>query len=148
MRRPSFVQRGLLAQTAKLPSMEAAADGWFIAHLRARPRRHRLEELLLDRRLRGLDVHALADHLDKLETEVAELKERLSRAVRERAPGHVLFLPTPAGYVVVEADQPPPPVGQLLLLDDGCFRVQRIGHSPFPHDRRPCAFLEFVPNTV
>jgi hypothetical protein len=128
--------------------MEAAADGWFIAHLRARPRRHRLEELILDRRLRGLDVHVLADHLDKLETEVAELKERLSRAERERAPGHVLFLPTPAGYAVVEADEPPPPVGQLLLLDDGCFRVQRIGRSPFPQDRRPCAFLEFVPGDI
>jgi len=112
------------------------------------PRKQRLEELLLDRRLRGLDVHALADHLDKLETEVAELKEGLSRAVRERAPGHVLFLPTPAGYVVVEADEPPPPVGQVLFLEDRCFRVQRIGRSPFPNDRRPCAFLEFVPSDI
>jgi hypothetical protein len=119
-----------------------AADGWFIAHLRGRPRRHRLEELLLDRRLRGLDVHALADHLHKLEAEVADLTERLSRAVRERAPGHILFFPTPAGYAVVEAADPPPPVGQLLLLEDGCFRVQRVGRSPFPRDRRPCLFLE------
>lgn len=121
-----------------------AADGWFIAHLRERPRRHRLEELLLDRRLRGLDVHALADHLDTLEAEVAHLKERLSQGVRERPPGHVLFLPTPAGYAVIEADEPPPPVGALLLLEDGCFRVQRVGRSPFPRDRRPCLFLEGV----
>jgi|SRR5665213_2868904 len=129
--------------------MEAAADGWFITHLRGRPRRHRLEELLLDRRLRGLDIHALADHLDKLEAEVVELKERLS-AVDEpgSAPGHVLFVPTPAGYVVVEADEPPPPVGQVLIREDGCFRVQRIGRSPFPRDRRPCAFLELVPTAI
>jgi hypothetical protein len=131
-----------------MPQMEAAADGWFIAHLRGHPRRHRLDELLLDRRLRGLDVHALADHLDELETEVADLKARLSRTVREQAPGHVLFLPTPAGYVVVEAEEPPPRVGELLLLEDECFRVQRIGRSPFPHDRRPCAFLEAAPNGV
>ena len=128
--------------------MEAAADGWFIAHLRARPRRHRLEELLLARRLRGSDVHALADHLDELEGELADLKARLAGAERERPPGHVLFLPTPAGYAVVEADEPPPAVGQLLLLDGGCFRVQRIGRSPFPRDRRPCAFLEPSPNGI
>jgi hypothetical protein len=128
--------------------MEAAADGWFIAHLRGRPRRHRLEELLLDRRLRGLDVHVLADHLDKLEAEVAHLKERLWRAERERPPGHVLFYPTPDGYEVIEADEPPPPIGQLLLIDDGLFRVQRLGRSPFPQDRRPCLYLESAPSGV
>jgi hypothetical protein len=131
-----------------MPRMEAAADGWFIAHLRGRPRRHRLEDVLLDRRLRGLDVHALADHLEKLEEEVADLRARLSRSVQERPPGHVLFLPTPAGYVLVEANEPPPPVGQLLLLEDGCFRVHRIGRSPFPRDRRPCAFLEAAPHSI
>lgn len=123
-----------------------AADGWFIAHLRARPRRHRLEELLLDRRLRELDVHALADHLEKLESEIVELKTRLSHAEEpERPPGHVLFLPTPDGYVVIEVESPPPAVGQLLLLDDGAFRVQRAGRSPFPRDLRPCLFLEAAP---
>jgi len=125
-----------------------AADGWFIAHLRGLPRRRRLEELLLDRRLRGLDVRALADHLDRLDTEVAGLEERLKSGEPERPPGHVLFLPTPAGYAVVEADEPPPPVGQLLLLDDGCFRVQRVGRSPFPRDRRPCLFLEAVQSGI
>jgi hypothetical protein len=54
----------------------------------------------------------------------------------------VLFLPTPDGYAIVEADERPPPVGQLLMLDRGCFRVQRVGRSPFPRDRRPCLFLE------
>jgi hypothetical protein len=28
------------------------------------------------------------------------------------------------------------------MLDEGCFRVQRVGRSPFPNDRRPCLFLE------
>jgi hypothetical protein len=125
-----------------------AADSWFISHLRGLPRRHRLEEHLLDRRLRGLDVQGLVAHLDRLEDEVAELKARLGRAERERAPGHVLFHATPDGYVVVEAAEPPPPVGQLLLLEDGCFRVHRVGRSPFPRDRRPCLFLEAEPNLV
>jgi hypothetical protein len=126
-----------------------AADGWFIAHLRARPRRHRLEDLLLDRRLRGLDIHALADHLDKLESEIVDLRARLSRADEpDRPPGHVLFLPTPDGYVVIEAEDPPPPVGQQLLVDNGTFRVHRVGRSPFPRDRRPCLYLEATPTEL
>jgi hypothetical protein len=129
--------------------MEAAAefhdphDGWLIARLRALPRR-RLEDLLLDRRLRHLDVGGIADHLERLETEVATLRAQMS-APDARPPGHVLFLPTPTGYAIIESDEAPPPTGQLLLLDDGCFRVQRMGRSPFPLDRRPCLFLEAEP---
>jgi hypothetical protein len=139
------LRRGLRASAAKPQRMEAA-DSWFIAKLRGLPRRRRFEELLLDRRLRGLDVTALADHLDRLEAEIADLNARLGRGEGERPPGHVLFLPTPAGYAVVEAAEPPPPVGQLLLLEHGCFRVLRVGRSPFPRDRRPCLFLEVEPN--
>ena len=88
-----------------------AADGWFIAHLRARLRRHRLEQLMLDRRLRGLDVHALVDYLEKLEEEVAEA-EGQAAARRARTPtGTRALLPTPAGYAVVEADEPLRPSG-------------------------------------
>ena len=135
-------------RAANRTRMEAAADGWFITHLRGLPRRHRLEELLLDRRLRGLDVEALADQLDRLEEEVAELTARLRRAAPNRPPGHVLFLPTPDGYVVVEADEAPPPIGQLLMLENHWFRVHRVGASPFPRDRRPCLFLEAESHAV
>jgi hypothetical protein len=126
--------------------MEAAAefhdphDGWLIARLRALPRR-RLEDLLLDRRLRHLDVGRLVDHLERLEAEIAMLRAQMN-ATDERPSGHVLFLPTPGGYAIIEADEQPPPTGQLLFLNDGCFRVQRVGRSPFPLDRRPCLFLE------
>ena len=124
--------------------METAADGWLIGRLRALPRRGRLDELLLDRRLRSLDLTQLVAHLDALEDEVAELRGRLA-AQPQQAPGHVLFLPTSDGYEIVEADEPPPHVGQLLLLDQGCFRVHRVGRSPFPGDRRPCLFLQAEP---
>jgi hypothetical protein len=104
---------------------------------------------MLDRRLRGLDVQELAEHLNKLETEVAELRERLRHEEPEELPpGHVLFLPTPDGYAIVEADDPPPPASRLVLIDDRWFRVLRIGRSPFPRDRRPCLFLESVPELV
>jgi hypothetical protein len=118
-------------------------DGWLIARLRALPRR-RLDDLLLDRRLRHLDVGGLVDHLERLEAEIATLRAQMTTA-DQRPSGHVLFLPTPGGYAIVEADEQPPPIGQLLILDDGCFRVQRVGRSPFPLDRRPCLFLEAAP---
>jgi hypothetical protein len=127
--------------------MEAAAgfdgptDGWLIARLRARPQR-RLDDLLLERRLRHLDVGGLIDHLARLEDEVVELRAKLTSADAQHAPGHVLFLPTPDGYVIVEADEAPPPVGQLLMLENRWFRVHRVGRSPLPRDRRPCLFLE------
>jgi hypothetical protein len=124
-------------------AVEAAADGWLIGALRSRPRRRRLEEILIDRRLRDLDVSGLTAHIDRLEAQVAELTARL--APEERPPGHVLFFATPSGYEIVEADEPPPPVDQLLLLGDGCYRVHRTGRSPFPGDRRPCLFLEAEP---
>ena len=129
--------------------MEAAAgfhdphDGWLIARLRGMPRR-RIEDLLLDRRLRHLDVGGLVDHLERLETEIATLRANMPTP-DERPPGHVLFFATPDGYAIVEADEQPPPIGQLLMLDDGCFRVHRVGRSPFPLDRRPCLFLEAEP---
>jgi hypothetical protein len=129
--------------------MEAAADGWFIGHLRGRTRRHRLEEHLLDRRLRSLDIHALGEHLDALESEIAQLKATLSRADEpERPPGHVLFFPTPDGYAIVEADEPPPPAGTLLQIEGSWFSAERIGRSPFPQDRRPCLFLAHVPSGI
>jgi hypothetical protein len=120
-----------------------AADGWFIGTLRGKPRRRRLDEILMNRRLRDLDVAGLTAHIDKLEAQVTELTARL--APEARPSGHVLFFATAGGYEIVEADEPPPPVGQLLLLGDGCYRVHRLGRSPFPGDRRPCLFLEAEP---
>lgn len=134
-------------QAANITRMEAV-DSWFIAHLRGLPRRRRLEELLFDRKLRALDIEALVDHVDRLEEEIAALTARLERGGPERPPGHVLFFPTPDGYEVVEASESPPPVGQLLMLEHGWYRVLRVGRSPFPNDRRPCLFLEAEPNLL
>ena len=122
--------------------METEDDSWFITHARGLPRRRRFEDLLFDRKLRALDIKAIVEHVDRLEGEIAALTARLARAEPERPDGHVLFFPTPEGYQVAESDGPPPLVGQVLLLERGCFRVQRAGRSPFPRDRRPCVFLE------
>jgi hypothetical protein len=112
-----------------------------ISRGRGLPRRRRLEDVLLDRRMRDLNVPELAAQVERLEEEVAALRARLS-AAEEPPPGHVLFLPGADGYAIVESGDSPPPVGQLLMLDRGCFRVLRTGRSPFPLDRRRCLFLE------
>jgi hypothetical protein len=122
--------------------MDDRDDNWFITHARGLPRRRRFEDLLFDRKLRALDIKAIVEHVDRLEGEIAALTARLARAEPERPSGHVLFFPRPDGYDVVESEDPPPLVGQVLLLEQGCFRVQRLGRSPFPRDRRPCVFLE------
>ena len=54
----------------------------------------------------------------------------------------VLFLPSPAGYRILETDAAAPPAGARVELPNGVFRVLRLGTSPFPGDARPCAFLE------
>jgi hypothetical protein len=123
--------------------MEAAEhpdDNWSIARQRRRPGRP-LERVLLHTQPSEPDSHRLAARLARLEAQTAELQHRLI-TVAEECGGHLLFLPTPDGYAIVEADEPPPPAGQLLILDHGCYRVQRIGRSPFPNDRRPCLYLE------
>jgi hypothetical protein len=128
--------------------VEHAADSWLIGRLRARPRRRRLEDLLFERKLRDADVSGLVEHITALEAEIAALHAEVHGGEVRRPPGHVLFVPSPDGYAIVEANDAPPPVGQLLLLDSGCFRAQRLGRSPFPQDRRPCLFLEAEPSLV
>lgn len=123
--------------------MEAAEhpdDNWSIARQRRRPRR-RLERVLLHAQPPPPDVRQLTARLARLEAQTAELHRALITAENEPV-GHLLFLPTPDGYAIVEADEPPPPPGQLLILEHGCYRVQRVGRSPLPNDRRPCLYLE------
>jgi hypothetical protein len=61
----------------------------------------------------------------------------------EPASAHLLFVPTPARYVLLERLGPPPEPGEELEVpaEKGCFVVTKVGRSPFPGERRPCAFL-------
>jgi hypothetical protein len=60
--------------------------------------------------------------------------------------GHLLFVPTPGGYELVEETGERPFLGDLLELDgrEGRFAVTRIVRSPLPGDVRPCAYLEAI----
>jgi hypothetical protein len=59
---------------------------------------------------------------------------------------HCLFVSKPTGYELVEREGEPPAVGSVVDLDgQGRWFVNRIGPSPLPQDRRPCAYL--IPST-
>jgi hypothetical protein len=54
--------------------------------------------------------------------------------------GYVLFLWSPSGYRLREADGDPPPVGAELEDNGHELVVTRIGVSPLPGDSRPCVY--------
>jgi hypothetical protein len=54
---------------------------------------------------------------------------------------HLLFVWKPSGYELVERDGEPPAVGSSIDLGDRSEHVTKIGPSPLPGDRRPCAYL-------
>ena len=60
------------------------------------------------------------------------------------ATSFVAFAPTPEGYRLVELDGAPPAVGDPVEVPDreAPLVVARLGASPLPFDRRPCAYLE------
>jgi hypothetical protein len=55
---------------------------------------------------------------------------------------HLLFIWTPGGYELREADGSLPQVGDVLAVDDREERVSKIGPSPLPGDARLCAYLQ------
>lgn len=54
--------------------------------------------------------------------------------------GHVVFLWSPTGYTMQEAEGEPPPVGQEFEHGGHVLVVTKIGSSPLPGDSRPCAY--------
>ena len=81
----------------------------------------------------------------KLQQEIARLHDEFTKLrlveVPESPASHLLFVPTPARYLMVERQGPPPAPGEELELDEGTFLVGKLGRAPFPGEQRPCAFL-------
>ncbi|HST17169.1 MAG TPA: hypothetical protein VLK36_05835 [Gaiellaceae bacterium] len=53
---------------------------------------------------------------------------------------YLLFVWSPSGYTLRELHGELPRVGQELEEDGRTIVVSKIGASPLPDDRRPCAF--------
>jgi hypothetical protein len=58
------------------------------------------------------------------------------------ANGYLLFISKPTGYELHERQGDLPGVGQEIEDDGAWLRVSKIGPSPLPGDRRPCAYLQ------
>jgi DNA repair exonuclease SbcCD ATPase subunit len=105
-------------------------------------RDRRLEDAERERAF--LDV-ALAERAEELERREAEVRAAtVPAAVDDPEPvaGHVLYAPFAERYRLVASDEPCPKPGEVCDLDGRSFVVTRVGRSPFPADRRPCAFLQ------
>ena len=98
----------------------------------------------LDSRLREA-----RERLDNLERNAREAFVRTpdedSAPATEPPPGldHVLFVPTPAGYALVESQGSPPAAGETVTLPDrdGAYVAAKVADSPLPGDPRPCVYL-------
>lgn len=84
----------------------------------------------------------LQDEIERLRGEFTKLK---LVETPEPASSHLLFVPTPARYLLVERDGAPPQPGARLDLQQGAFAVAKLGDAPFPGEDRPCAFLLPLP---
>jgi hypothetical protein len=69
---------------------------------------------------------------------------RTSVVAAAEAASYVAFVPSPAGYRLVEVDGAPPALGETIELpgEDTLLAVIRLTTSPLPLDVRPCAYLE------
>jgi hypothetical protein len=57
---------------------------------------------------------------------------------------YLLFLSTSHGYVLVDLEGSPPPLGQKIQVQEqpGSFLVAKLSPSPLPNDPRVCAYLD------
>jgi hypothetical protein len=58
---------------------------------------------------------------------------------------HLLFVPSPHGYEIVERLSTDLAVGAEIDFDARRYVVAKIGPSPFPADARRCAYLQVRP---
>jgi hypothetical protein len=82
----------------------------------------------------------LQDEIERLRAEFTQLRV-VEEPEPEQPSSHVVFVPTPERYLLLERQGPPPEPGDALELSEGSFLVGKVGRAPFPGERRPCAFL-------
>lgn len=56
--------------------------------------------------------------------------------------GYLMFVWTPNGYELQEAEGDPPEPGASVEVGERREQVTKIGPSPLPGDDRPCVYLQ------
>lgn len=93
------------------------------------------------------DVDRLEAENRRLQDEIERLRGEFTRLKLVEAPkqvfAHLLFVPTPARYLLLEREGAPPVPGDELEVPeaDARFQVTRVGRAPYPGELRPCAYL-------
>ncbi|HEX4929133.1 MAG TPA: hypothetical protein VFV62_00380 [Gaiellaceae bacterium] len=58
--------------------------------------------------------------------------------------GYVLFVWSTSGWTLQQRDGDVPAVGSTVEANEKLLRVSKIGPSPLPGDRRPCAYTQLA----
>ena len=91
------------------------------------------------------ELARLAAENRRLQEEIERLRAEFTKLELVKAPAqpssHLLFVPTPKRYLLVEREGPPPLAGDEIALSEGSFVVGKLGRAPVPGERRACAFL-------
>ncbi len=82
----------------------------------------------------------LLEEIERLRGEFTKLK--LVESPRQ-AFAHLLFVPTPARYLLLDREGAPPDPGEQLEVPEveARFLVTKVGRAPYPGELRPCAYL-------
>jgi hypothetical protein len=91
-------------------------------------------------------THELDARLADWDARLDRLEGKPPSPEAKGAAAHLLFVPSPAGYELVECVGDPPAACELLVPEEreGRYAVRRIVRSPLPGDERPCAYLELI----
>src|SRR5439155_937253 len=100
----------------------------------------------LERRLDSIEEQIAASAASRLD-DAAEAPAEVEQPPIEEPPAqpaeHLLLVPGPSGYSLVERTGAPPPVGACVELSGArSFVVAKLGPSPLPRDARSCSHLE------
>ena len=58
--------------------------------------------------------------------------------------GHLLFVWSSSGWTLQQRDGDVPAVGSTVEANETLLRISKIGPSPLPGDRRPCAYTQLA----
>jgi hypothetical protein len=93
------------------------------------------------------ELERLEEENNRLLDELARLRGEFARLTVAEAPkqasAHLLFVPTPERYLLLEREGAPPARGEELQVFEveGRFTVTKVGRAPYPGELRPCAYL-------
>jgi hypothetical protein len=84
-----------------------------------------------------------------LDGRLTEWESRLDRLEAAFAPvspngSHLVFVPTPSGYGLVELDVLTAAAGEPIELEGRAYLVLRVSRSPLPGDPRRCAYVAAI----